>query len=243
MDLNQVLFGVIQGATEWLPISSSGHLLIFTHVMGLSFPIGFFAAVHLGTLFSVLAYFRKDIVEILKSLKNFEGEGFELAMHIIAGNSITAMIVLTFKNFFESAFFNVELLPYSFIFSGALILASWKRRGSRRMDLKRALIIGAFQGLSVIPGISRSGATISSALMLGVEPREAFRFSFLLSIPAIIGANLLEMKTMDYGALVPMIFALISGYAAIHVVKKFLNRFHSFSIYCFLIGVILLWRA
>lgn len=242
MDLNQIIFGIIQGATEWLPISSSGHLLIFTHVMGLNFPIGFFTAVHLGTLFSVLIYFRKEVIEILKSLNDFKSEGFKLAIYIIIGNVITAIIALILKNYLEY-FFNIKVLPYAFIFSGALILTSWKRRGSGKIDLKKALIIGAFQGVSVIPGISRSGATISSALIIGVEPKEAFKFSFLLSIPAIIGANILEIKTMDCNILILMVVAFISGYIAIHIVKKFLKNFHLFSIYCFLIGIILLWRA
>lgn len=240
MDLNQVLFGIIQGATEWLPISSSGHLLIFTQVMGLSFPIGFFTAVHLGTLFSVLIYFRKDIFEILKSLNDFKSDGFKFAMYVIAGNLTTAIIALMLKNYVDY-FFNIKALPYAFIFSGMLILISWRRRGSGKIDFKKALIIGAFQGISVIPGISRSGATISSALIIGVKAEEAFKFSFLLSIPAIIGANILEMGTMDYNVILPMMAAFISGCIAIHVVKKFLKNFHLFSTYCFLIGAILLW--
>ncbi|MEM0100923.1 MAG: undecaprenyl-diphosphate phosphatase, partial [Candidatus Methanomethyliaceae archaeon] len=188
MDLNQILFGIIQGVTEWLPISSSGHLLIFTNIMKLNFPIGFFTAVHLGTLFSVLIYFRKEIIEILKSLNNFKSEGFKLFIYIIIGNFTTAIIALIFKNFFESIFFNIKILPYAFIFSGILILISWKRRGNEKINLKKALIIGAFQGISIIPGISRSGVTISSALILKTKAEEAFKFSFLLSIPTIIGA-------------------------------------------------------
>ncbi|MCS7097760.1 MAG: undecaprenyl-diphosphate phosphatase [Candidatus Methanomethyliaceae archaeon] len=239
MDLNHIIFGLIQGATEWLPISSSGHLLIFKHFMKLDFTIEFFIAVHLGTLFSVIIYFRREILEILKSIKDSKSEGFKLLIYILIGNLVTAVIALTFEEYFERLFSEISTLPYAFIASGILILLSWRRKGNYGIDLKRAIVIGAFQGISIIPGISRSGATISSALILGVKAEEAFKFSFLLSIPAIIGANIFKIWNMSSLIIIPMISAFLSGYIAIYIVRKTLKRFHLFSIYCFLIGIII----
>lgn len=246
MDLIEaIILGVLQGLTEWLPVSSSGHLVIAQRVLGLNLPVGFYAVLHLGTLLAVLLYFRGDIFSILKALLRADAKSndFRLGLYVISGTVPTVVLALIFRGYFESFFSSPQVVSFGLIITGILLLSSKAKRGSANVDLIRSLLIGLFQGLSITPGISRSGATISVALLSGVEIKEAFRYSFILSIPAIIGANILEFGgafSMGYFSLVGFIIAAITGYLAIGVVRRALltNKFYLFSLYCFALALI-----
>ncbi len=267
MDFFQALvLGIVQGLTEWLPVSSSGHLVIAQRLMGLELPVAFDVLLHLGTLLAVIVFFRSDIAAILKSLlrPGMKNPDFRMAVMVVAGSIPTALIGFVFLGFFESLFLSTEAVGIGLIITGALLLLTRLSRlfrygpgkpGSDKEheepDFKRAGLIGVFQGIAIAPGISRSGSTISAALMSGMKKEAAFKYSFLLSIPAVLGASLLELRgaaTGDMGggigfaALAGAAVAAVCGYAGLKIVKKSLlsERFYLFSVYCFALGAALL---
>jgi len=250
MDLLQaIVLALVQGFTEWLPVSSSGHLVIAQKLMGLSVPVAFDVFLHLGTLAAVVVFFWKDIVNILKSLPTFDTKdaNFKLLLYIIVGTIPTAFIGLLFLKFFESLFSSGRAVGVGLLITGALLLSSKLRSGKKNLGWLSSLVMGVFQGIAIAPGISRSGSTISAGLFSGVNKDEVFRYSFLLSIPAILGATVLEYKGLalsDLGlyTVVGAAIAAVSGYVAIRIVRRVLlsERFYLFAIYCFLAGLLVL---
>jgi len=250
MDFIQVLIlGLIQGLTEWLPISSSGHLVVVQKLMNLSTPVVFDVMLHVGTLLAVIVFFRKDILKILKSLLSLKtkDENFKLFIYILIGTIPTAVIGFLFLKFFESLFSNVKAVGIGFLITGALLLLSKLKNNNKNLNWFNSLIIGTIQGISIAPGISRSGSTISVGLLRGIKKEEVFKYSFLLSIPAIIGANVMEYKAFnlsDIGlySIIGIIVSAISGYVALKIVHKMLlsEKFYLFAVYCFLVGIVVL---
>lgn len=239
--LEAAVLGLVQGLTEFLPISSSGHLVLAQHLLGLKEPQLFFdVMVHLGTLIAVLAAFRQDIADLLRG----RDPGTLLAIAI--GSVPTAIIGLALKRAVEMAMTSVYLVAGMLAVTGLVLIASSRlSRGSEgRVDPLKALGIGVAQGLAVMPGISRSGLTISAGMLIGIRPDEAARFSFLLAIPAILGASALEAKDATASGLplssllVGTSAALASGYAAIKLLISSLRRgrFQLFGYYCLLIA-------
>jgi len=216
MSISQALFlGALQGLTEFLPVSSSGHLVIFQHYLGLRQPLVFFdVLLHLGTLGAVIVYFRRDLYKIIASFIYFKKKNYSsleyrnLFYLIIAGTIPTAVVGIILQKWKNILFSGVLLPSGMLILTGILLLAGerigksrkivniskGKGKEKRKLNLVDALCIGFMQGVAIIPGISRSGATISTALMRGVKRDIAFHYSFLLSIPVIIGATGLELK-------------------------------------------------
>lgn len=245
MDLSQaVALAVIQGLTEWLPISSSGHLVIAQRILNLEVAVGFFAALHFGTLLAVLVYFWKDILRIINAFLRADSKSkdFRLGLYVVTGTIPAVLLALLFRGYFESLFSSPQAASIGLIITGILLLSSRFGKRSMDLDLPRSLLVGLFQGFAIAPGISRSGATISIALLGGVQVKETFRYSFLLSIPAIIGANILEfgsILSVGYYSLVGLTIAAITGYIAIKIVDKVLlkNKFHLFSAYCFALAI------
>jgi len=250
MDLLQaIVLALVQGLTEWLPISSSGHLVVAQRLMGLSVPVGFDVFLHLGTLVAVIVFFWRDIVNILRSLLTFDTKNanLKLLVYIIIGTIPTAVIGLMFLQFFESLFSSGRAVGVGLLITGVLLLSSKLRNGKKNLGWLSSLIMGIFQGIAIAPGISRSGSTISAGLFSGVNKDEVFRYSFLLSIPAILGATVLEYKGLalsDLGlyTVVGAAIAAVVGYIAIKIVLKMLlsERFYLFAIYCFLAGILVL---
>ena len=218
--LEALVLGIVQGATEYLPVSSSGHLVIAQHLVGLEEPALFFDIVlHLGTLVAVVWYYRRDLVELVletfAALRNLASghswketlqshPGFRFALLIVVGTIPTAVIGLAFEDTFERLFGSVRLVGLMLIVTGAVLSAdaSCSRcEGATQpaMTWVDALVIGVVQGVAITPGISRSGITIGVALLLGIERATAARFSFLLSIPSILGALLLRLDGADDG--------------------------------------------
>jgi undecaprenyl-diphosphatase len=235
-----LFLGVLQGLTEFLPVSSSGHLVLFQQFIDTGGDDVLFALVlHVGTLLPVLWFYRVDVLQILSDPFVGEGpwlqrEGVRLAALVGLASVPTAVIGLLFEDLFEAWFATPAVLTITFAITGTLLFISRRFNsgeiGLASMTIAQALIIGTAQGLAITPGISRSGATIVVALMLGMNRAFAARFSFLLSVPAITGAVLLKLdegnlSTMDPVQLgVGFVASLITGYAALVLLVSIVKR-------------------
>lgn len=229
MELLKVIFiSIIQGVAEFLPISSSGHILLFKRLLGLDFDISFDLTIHFGTLLAVILIYRNDIAELIKGLfcKEIQSKTFGRTLkrsevgHIylvfIIATIPAGLTGLLLKDVIDTYFVigNSKiffLLALCFIYTALILTFGSRVKKSEtalidKMSIKQALIVGLFQALAILPGISRSGSTISGSLLCGVDKKDAGRFSFLLSIPLILAAFLLEVKDFFTGEL-----ALSSG--------------------------------
>jgi undecaprenyl-diphosphatase len=257
MDLLQAItLGFIQGLTEWLPISSTGHLKIAEGLLGLaSLPLLFEVILHIGTLIIVLIFFRKDIKLILVALskRDFKSENGKLIPLIIIGTLPTAFIGVIFNGLIEAYFSGFLPIAGAFIVCGAVIFIS-KTGTERRENVSYivALAMGTAQGMALIPGLSRSGLTIATGLMLGVGRQKTFQFSFLLSVPAVFGAlsltlheqhAMLAVAGIEWTEILAGIsVAILVGYLALKFLWKVLSsrKFYLFAFYCWLFGAALL---
>ena len=256
--LEAIVLGIIQGLTEFLPISSTGHLTLAGKLMGLISNenpeqwTSFIAVIQLGTLAAILIYFWKDIWQIFFSFLNeniskrvkFQNQTFssKLGWMIIIGTIPVVVIGLAFKHVIEGALTkNLFVIAISLILL-ALILAIAEKTAKFKKEveditLKDALVIGIAQCFALIPGSSRSGTTITGGLFLGLKREAAARFSFLLSIPAVLASGLLELyealafidKTMIVNMIIATIVAAVSGYLAIDFLLKYLRKNTTFA--------------
>ncbi len=253
--LAAILLGIIQGLTEFLPVSSSGHLVLFQQFFEVEGDQIFFdLALHLGTLLPVLWVFRADLIRMItapikESGPIAERPGLRLAGLIILASIPTAAIGLLFEDLFEQLFSTPATLTVTFTITGILLFATGRiQHGDRTemgMTVWQALIIGAAQGLAITPGISRSGTTIAVALFLGMDREYAARYSFLLSIPAILGAFILKardvsLENVDLVAVsAGMVASLIAGYGALLLLLKLVRSgdFSRFAWYCWAVAI------
>jgi len=253
--IEALILGIIQGLTEFLPVSSSGHLELGAVLLNVqsSDNLLFAVLVHLATALATVAVFRSDILVILKDLLQFKwNESTQFTFKILISMIPVFIVGVFFKDEIESLFTGNLLLVGSMLLitGGLLFFAHYKKSGEKQVGMLSALVIGLAQAFAVLPGISRSGATISTALILGVERSKAARFSFLMVLVPILGASVLQFK--DYletptiekvnlsVLLVGFFTAFISGFIAckwmIAIVKK--GKLTYFAIYCFIIGLI-----
>lgn len=256
--------GVLQGLTEFLPISSSGHLVLAQSLIpGFSQPgVLFDVALHLGTLVAVCAYFWKDLWELALSpfstAQPQTAQSRRLLWLLIVGSVPTAVIGLLFRKQFEAMFDDVQGAGVWFIITGVLLFITDRvtTRGRQVEDMRviDALVIGFAQGVSIIPALSRSGSTIAAGVFLGLEREFLVRYSFLLSIPAVAGAFVLEAAShwqeaqQDFQPLVygvGIIAAGVVGYWSIAVLLRMTRsrRLSLFAYYCWVIGGLALWLA
>ncbi len=236
-----MISGIVQGVTEFLPISSSGHLVILHKIIGLEEPqLAFDISLHIGTLVSIFIIFWRDIIRIVTVER-------KVGFFILLGSVATVAFVLLFGDLIESAFANVKTVGFMLIVTGIwLFFGSFFRFGGEGLTGAKSILIGLVQGFAAMPGISRSGVTISTAIFLGLDFQKAARFSFLLSIPAIIGAFFFKIK--DAGAMgfsfiyfVGMIVACIVGVLSLKLLLRILSKgkLHLFGIYCITMGIII----
>jgi undecaprenyl-diphosphatase len=249
--LAAVIWGLVQGLTEFLPISSSGHLVVvpaFLKEAGLDISqpsLAVSAVLHLGTLIAILIYFRADVMSVLQMRTKPQGRKIAL---LVAVGTIPAIVGLPLKDRLEAIQDNVTYVGIFLVITGViLVIGQWLARGVRQLIDGRvpdALVVGLAQAFALIPGISRSGITITAGSGRRFQPVEAARFSFLLGIPAIAGAGLVSLPEVmtegDFGPelIVGLVVAAISGYAAIAILLRALRRVGllPFAIYCFLVG-------
>lgn len=247
--IEAIVLGIVQGLTEFLPISSSGHLRIVPALFGWEDPgAAFTAVIQLGTMAAVLLYFRKDLWSIaratLASLRDRQARkdpNARLGWFIIFGTIPIGILGLAFKDQIENEFRTLELIGGALIVFGfVMLLAERVSRRDRQLDeltLRDGLAIGCAQALALIPGVSRSGATISAGLFLNFDRTAAARYSFLLSVPAVVLSGLFELRHIGEGGGAPAgatvlatLLAFVSGYASIAFLLRFLVR-HSIGVF------------
>jgi undecaprenyl-diphosphatase len=255
--IQAVILGFIQGVTEWLPISSSGHLRITEQLLGLTLPLLFDVTLHVGTLVVILFFFRKDIKTILGALAkgDFKSENGKLIPLIVVGTVPTALIgvVFSFSDTIETVFTSFLPIAGAFLTCGVMLyLSKTGREQAENITYIAALAIGTAQGVALIPGISRSGLTIATALLLGLRREKAFKFSFLLSVPAVLGALGLtlyeqhETPTLVGVGWTEIILgitvSIVVSYFALKLLWKVLagKKFYLFAFYCWLISAALI---
>ncbi len=256
-----IFLGIIQGLTEFLPISSSGHLVISQYILGVKEPgITFEVFVHFGTLVSIIWVFQRDIKRLILAGLNFNYDpmGRKMIFLLIMGCVPTAIMGIASEPFIAGLFDSVITVGFMLLVTGSLLwVINKKIPGEKKineMKVLDAITVGVFQGMAIIPGISRSGATIFAALLKDLDRETALRYSFLLALPAILGATLLEARELLVGAggsyrLVPLamgtVAASLSGILAIKTFIKLLalGRLNYFSYYCWISGTsIMLWQ-
>jgi len=245
-----LVLGIIQGITEFLPISSSGHLVLAQHLFSLKDDnLLFDTIVHAGTALSILVVFRRDITTLIGQLFSRQQTermaGGHVVLTLVIGTIPAAVAGILFKDFFESLFSTPRTVGYTLLVTALLLFFSAKNRTTlKRVTLLTAVIIGCAQALAIVPGISRSGSTIAVALLIGINRDEAGRFSFLLALPAILGAMVLQMPDISEsnlsivvgltGFIVSFLTGLASCIALLHFVKK--GKLHYFGFYCVAAG-------
>jgi undecaprenyl-diphosphatase len=246
--LNAIFWGIIQGLTEFLPISSSGHLVLIPALLGQEGPdLATSAMLHLGTLVAVLVYYRSDLVRLAK----FDRPARKIITLIVIGSIPAAILGLAFEDRIEEFIADPKVVAIMLIVTGiVLLLTTLLRLGDRimeNMNVPDSIVTGLAQATALIPGISRSGMTISAGLARGIERTQAARYAFLLGIPVIAGAGLLQMiDVLSAGESIPaevwvgMAAAAVSGYAAIAILLRALTRvgLTPFGIYCVAFGAI-----
>jgi undecaprenyl-diphosphatase len=262
-----IIIGLIQGATEFLPISSSGHLILVPHLLKMTQPtLAVIAIVHLGTLVAVLIYFWRDIITIVKAVlegllykRPFETPEARLGWYVVVGSIPAAIVGLSLADYFDTVL-GTPLVAALLLLLTAILLIIGERLLTGKKDLAGmtwgdAIFIGLSQTLALLPGVSRSGSTITAGLMRGLDRTLSARYSFLLGIPPILGAGLLSTIDIIEGAntmaqiptlAAAFLAAAISGYACIHFLLTWLRQrsLYIFAIYCVafsLVNLALLW--
>ncbi|MBC8414672.1 MAG: undecaprenyl-diphosphate phosphatase [Nitrospira sp.] len=261
--LDALIFGIIQGATEFLPVSSSGHSVLLPAIFNMTPPnLNAVAIAHLGTLMAVLIYFSRDVFSITKGTfasirtgKLLETTESKMGWFLVIGSIPAALAGLTAKDYFESIFAAPNMSAmFLFVTAGLLVFGEFKLKGNKplaELTVKDTIIIGLFQAMALLPGISRSGSTIAGGLLCGFNRETSARYSFLLGIPTILGAGLLSLKDLAETRnadtpIIPLIVIFfvsgVVGYACIHLLLRWLKKrsLIPFAVYCASFGAVYL---
>lgn len=251
-----ILLGIVQGLTEFLPVSSSGHLVLFQNLLGMSEPeLLLDISLHLGTLLAICLYFRSDLRKMGADLLRFDFETphARLVLWVLVGSIPTGIIGVVFKTPLERVFGSLTMVGVMLVATGFIVGCSRlipKDYGTRtQVGLLAALAVGTAQGLAIMPGISRSGATIVCALLCRLDRELAARFSFLLSIPAILGALLLHLNqsALQKVGLVPLFVGFgtstLVGILALKFLMGMVRKGHLyyFAPYCWALGLVIVF--
>lgn len=254
--IETIFLGIIQGLTEFLPVSSSGHLVIFQNLLGFKEPeLLLDCSLHLGTLLAVCLYFRSDLRKMATEVWHFDLKNphTNLLLWVVVGSVPTAIIGLVFQEPFEKVFGSVTMVGVMLLATGFIVASTRfipKSYGTRtRVGLLAALAVGVAQGMAIMPGISRSGTTIVCALLFCLNRDLAGRFSFLLSIPAILGALVIHLNVESLGRIgfVPLSLGFASsalvGILALKILMGMVRKGHLyyFAPYCWAVGLLILF--
>ncbi|MEM5853753.1 MAG: undecaprenyl-diphosphate phosphatase [Candidatus Aenigmatarchaeota archaeon] len=238
------VLAVVQGLTEWFPVSSSAHLVAFQRFLGMKASVAFDVMLHLGTLFAVIYFLRKDLIELMKFKRNNE----KMFAYIIIGSLPIAFFGFLFKNFFEFFFSSSIAVGIALIINGLILYSTKFFQSKRKMNFFDSFLIGIAQVFSLFPGISRSGITISTALVRGINKTTAYKFSFFISILPIIGAALMKSGEIDFSQesletfLIGISVSGLVGYVALKTIARIVLKgsFYKFAYYCWIFGIIVL---
>ncbi len=265
-----VLMGAAQGISEFLPISSSAHIVftstIYKILAGTNFQnvtseeIFFDILIHLSTLVAVIIFFYKDLKEILAGFTNgiknrdYKNSEFQTGLFVIVATFITCIIAFFTKDVAHKLTENPLIVSILLLFTGCILFFSEKlKKSSKNMDFKTSILIGIAQGLAVFPGLSRSGLTIATGIYNGIERVKAAKFSFILSVPIIILASVVyplieidvpEIQNFNFKAIIlGCITSFITGYFCIKYFMKYLEKFNlkGFAYYCWIIGILMIF--
>ena len=254
-NLQAIILGIVQGLTEFLPVSSSAHLVIIPWLFNWDDPgLAFDVALHMGTLVALLVYYWRDWLDMGISLASGRGPMRRLLFLLIVASVPGALIGVAFEKQAETTFRSPVLIACNLAALGLVLLLAdiWglNRRGLKEMTFLDALLIGFSQALAIVPGVSRSGATITMARALGIEREDAANFSFLMATPIIAGAGMLEMhkalqsgmhSQVGYGFLASLVLGLIAIAALIRYVRT--RTYQPFAVYRFIAAAIVLFVA
>lgn len=250
-----ILLGIVQGLTEFLPVSSSGHLEIVKYLLGdqsvAEESLLMTVTLHAATALSTIVVFRKDIISIIKGIFQFKwNEDLQFLVKIVISMIPAVLVGVLFEEQIESLFSrNIPLVSAMLVITGGLLfLADRAKKTDKAVGYRNALVVGLAQAIAILPGISRSGATISTAVLLGIDREKAARFSFLMVVPLILGKMAKDLLDGDLSQSTPHLTALGVGFLAafltgllacvwmIRLVKN--SKLTYFSIYCFIIAVL-----
>jgi len=248
--LDAIFLGILQGLTEFLPISSSGHLVLAQSILSVKQPgVSFELLVHLGTLFAVFIYFRNRILSLIKAVFDSSMKPERAVIGFLVIGTIPAGLAgLLLEDIFEEAFSSPAVTSAMLLLTGVLLLVTrFVPKGDGKVTLPKAIAMGIGQALAIMPGVSRSGSTIVAGMITGVKPAEAAEFSFLLAIPAIMGAVVLKSRelanidptlTGQYAA--GIVAAFVFGLAAVSMLMAVIRKgkLDYFAYYCFAAGLI-----
>ena len=249
-NIQAFILGVVQAITEFLPVSSSGHLVLFQKIFNLETPPIFFdVLVHIGTLLAIIFYLRKEIISLILNLK----ENRKLIFFLFLGSLPIALVGLSLKDYVENIFNSLAMVGISFLITSFILLSTLLVKNSQKnisnMTWKDSLFVGLFQALAFLPGVSRSGSTISAGLFRKMDKESAFKFSFLLAIPAFAGALALQLFDIEKvnltfsAGLIGFLTSLFFGFFALRLLERALlkGKIHLFGIYCFLLGLVIIF--
>ncbi len=245
-----LIIAVVQGIAEWLPISSSAQVELFSKILSFQSSLVFDVVLQFGTLMAVFVYFSRDIIDIIESLLRgqFTSENGKLGVLLIIASIPALVFGLFLHRFFESSVDNLLLMSFGFAITGVVLLIGsldLKTREKKLMEInyRDALLIGFAQAFSLFRGISRSGTTITSGLILGLSEKSAIKFSFLLSIPVIMGASVLEIginslpSNMFWAALVSFLVGIVSIHFSFTYILNNRKNLRWLALYVFLLAI------
>jgi undecaprenyl-diphosphatase len=251
--LESIILGIVQGATEFLPVSSSGHLVIFQELLGVhTAGVVFEVAVHVATLVSILVVYRTRVSRLAVGAVRRDPEALRYVALLVVATVPAALVGLLAKDAVEALFESPAAAGVALLVTGVVLWtsrAAMPRATGSIPTWSAALLIGVAQAFALVPGISRSGSTVVAALWLGVSPREAAAFSFLMAIPAIAGAAVLQIGDLGAGSgpggpalALGAAFAAVTGVLAIRTFVSMLAKesFHLFAPYCWIVGALFL---
>ncbi len=243
-----IFLSLVQGITEWFPISSTGHLVIVQELFDINVSVAFDIMLHLGTLIGVILFLRKDLQSIFKAVLklDFSGEEGRMLVYLALGTIPIGLAGFFLKGFFESLFKSLFATGVAMLLNGLILYSTRRAKPVRKLSALDSFLIGVSQAAAITPGISRTGITISTGLLRGVENDEAYRFSLLLSIPSIIGGSIVKLQDVsfeqEYWMIALGILATAAvGYLAMGKVRKYVVKqsFHKFAYYCLPVGAII----
>jgi len=245
--IKTLILGIVQGLTEFLPVSSSGHLAILENILGMSEPMTLAVFLHFGTFVAIIVFFFRPLRDLVRGIFSGDRQSIIYVGKIILGTIPIVIAGMLFRSWVAEAFNNMKVVALLLGITGiGVLLTGMVAKRQKPVTTQSAILIGIGQMLAILPGISRSGMTIAAGIYSGTDPDKAFRFSFLLSIPAVLGANLFELRNLTGITNLPellagMLCSFVSGIVALAILRRTVYRkFHFFGIYCLIISVALL---
>ena len=240
-----IVLGVIQGVTEWLPISSSGHLIVVEYIIGFRQDLAYDVFLHIGSLLVMLVYFRRDIFGLFTSFARRDQKNeHRMIGYVLVATACTVLIALLLEPV-EPMLRMPLWLAAGFGFNALVLVCTKQGSGERSLTWGSAAFLGLLQGIAAVPAITRSGVTIGGALLMGIRREEAFRFSFLIAIPSILGAIVFKTRELvwDPAYLAGLAATVLVGYALLWLLEKIVmrDRLHLFWIYNAVLAIVILY--